>query len=133
MYRTIAVVSGLVHGLVNQTVAVPVQLIVIHLGQVNGFFYKATQGIGLRQRLTIQLVDPLCWAICRNHHQWHVLIISLSHSWGQIKQRSATGDTNHHWPMHHLGYTQGIESCTTLIRHWIALDFWALIQIVYDR
>ena len=52
---------GIAHDerLVDKTVTIPALLVVTRLWQRDSPFDESSQGIGLRQRLTIELVNPL--------------------------------------------------------------------------
>ena len=124
--------TGFQQRLINKTVTVPSCFTVMRLRQGDSLPDKASEGIGLRECLTIELVYPLGRAIRRNHDQRHMLIISLCHSWSKVQQGCTAGDTDGDWLLQALAHAQGIEACRALIRHRIAFDIRTHIEIMHD-
>ena len=67
----------------------------MRLRQCDSLADKASEGVGLRQCLSVQLVYPLLWTVCRDDHQGNMLIVSLGHGRGEVQQCRTTGDTHH--------------------------------------
>ena len=80
--------------LVDQAVTKPSLLLITRLRQRNRLTDEASKGIGLRKRLTIELIDPLRRTVGGDHHQWSVLVIRLCDSRSKVEQSRATGDTD---------------------------------------
>ena len=128
MYRCIADDEGFV----DETVAVPMLFLILNLRKTDCPAHEAPQGIRLRKRLAVELVNPLCRTIGRDDHEGTMLVVSLSHGWSEVEQGSATSDTDHHRLMECLYHAKGIEARTALISDGIALYVGTLIQIVHD-
>ena len=118
--------------LVDQTVAVPTVFIGVDFGQRDSLADKAAQGIGLRQRLTIQLVYPCCRAVGRHHYQAAVLVVGLGNGRQQVEQGRARRDAHHHRLIRALRHAQGIEARRALVGDGIAGDVGTLVQVMYD-
>ena len=118
--------------LVDQAVTVPTLLVIMGLRQGNCLADKMSEGIGLRQRLSIELVNPCLGTIGRNHHQGDVLIVSLGNGRSEIKQGGATGDTDNDRCFQALAHTECIEACRALIGNWITSDVRTLVEIMND-
>ena len=97
--------------LIHQAVAIPAAFLVMRLRQGNGLTDEAAEGIGLWQRLAVELVNPLWRTIGRDDDERTMLIICLCHSRSEVQQRRTTGDTNGDWLSRGLRHTQGIETC----------------------
>ena len=82
--------------LVNQSVAVPAGVLVVRFWQRYGFLDEASQGIRLRQGLTVELVYPLLRTVGTDDHYWLMLIIGFCYGRCQVEQCRATGDAYHH-------------------------------------
>ena len=119
--------------LVHQPVAPPLLLRVKRFGQRDSLADKAPEGISLRKRLPVELVNPLRRAVGRNHHQRHMLIESLSNGRGKVEQRRPTGDADGNRFAQTLCHSQRIETCRAFIRNGIALDIRALVEIMHYR
>ena len=68
MYGTKTMMTGFQQSLVDQTIAVPSGFIIMRLRQRNGFPNETSEGIGLWERLTIQLIYPRLWTVCGDHN-----------------------------------------------------------------
>ena len=88
------------------------------------------QSIGLRQRLPVELVDPLRGTVGRNDHQRHMLIPGLCHGGGEIEQGSAGGDTYDYRLIELQRHAQGIEACRALVGDGITGDVGTFVQVV---
>ena len=125
---------GVAHhqGLVHEPVAIPTRVIIIRLRQGDRLADKTSEGIRLRQGLSVQLVYPLLGTVCRDDDKGNVLIISLSHSRSQIEQGRTTGDTDGNGFTKALAHAQGIEACTPLVGNRIALDVRTLVEVMHN-
>ena len=63
MHRTATIAPGSDERLIDQPVAIPLLFVAVGLGQGHGLTHEAAEGIGLRQRLTVELVNPLRGAV----------------------------------------------------------------------
>ena len=94
VYRTASVPLCCQQRLVHQAVAVPPFIIVVRLGQRDGTFHETSEGIRLRQRLSVELVNPLRRTVGRNDYQRLFPIECLCHGRQKIEQCRARSDTN---------------------------------------
>ena len=133
MYRTSRTIPAFQQSLINQPVTIPPAFLIGRLWQCDSLANESSERIRLRQCLSVQLINPLRWSICRDHNQRDMLIIRLCNRRCQIQQGGSTGNADRHRRFQGLRHSQGIESCAALIRHRIAGDIWTRIEIVYDR
>ena len=119
--------------LVHKTVAVPALLGVVGLWQRNCPTHEAAESVGLGQCLPVELVNPLRRTVGRDDDNTLMLIVSFSDGRRQIEQGCTTGDADDDGLVKSLRHTQSIETGTTLIRHRVARDVRALVQVVNDR
>jgi hypothetical protein len=80
--------------LVDHTVAIPTLLVVAGFWQRHSLSDEAPECIGLRKRLTVELVNPLLWTVGRDDYQRAMLVVGLSNGRSQIEQCRAAGDTD---------------------------------------
>ena len=92
--------------------------------------HKASQGIGLRQRLPVELVDPSLRTVGTHHYHGQVLIVGLGYGGRKIEQGRAAGDAYHDWLVERLCHAYGIEARAALVGDRMALDVWTLVQVV---
>ena len=104
----------------------------IRLWQRDGTADKAAEGAWLRQRLTVELVNPLWRTVGTDYDEGLMLIPGLGDGGSQIEQRSATGDTDNDGGMESLHHAKGIKACRTLVGDGITLNAGTLVQIVDD-
>ena len=75
--------------LVDETVAVPALLGISWFRQRDGLADETAQGIRLRQRLPVELTNPLRRTVGGNDNQGPMLIVSLSDGWSKVEKRCA--------------------------------------------
>ena len=103
-----------------------------HLGQGDGLADEAAEGVGLRQRLTVELVDPRLRTVGRDDDQGAMLIVSLSHGWREVEQRRTAGDADDDGLVQGLCHAEGIEAGRALIGDGPARDVGTLVQVMDD-
>ena len=118
--------------LVDQAVTIPARLVVVGFGQRNGLTYEASEGVGLWQRLTVELVNPRLRTVGTDDNQGTVLIVSLSNGWCQIEQGRATGDADDDGLVQGLCHAQGIEASRALVGDGPARDVRTLVEVMHD-
>jgi hypothetical protein len=132
MYRTSPTLKRSDKSFIDQTITIPMFLVVMGLWQRYCLTHETSKGIRLWQRLTIKLINPLWGTICRNGHKRDMLIVSLSHSRCEIQECSTTGNTHYDRLSECLCHSQGIEACRAFISHGVTLDSRALVEVVND-
>ena len=119
---------GSQQGLVDKAVAMPS----ICFGQGDCPTHETAEGTGLRQRLTVELVNPRLGAVGTDNDERLVLIPSLSNGWGQVEQGRTAGDADDDRLVESLHHTEGIESRRPFVGNGIARDVGALVQVMDD-
>ena len=82
----------------------------IRLWQRNGAADEAAKGARLRQRLTVELVNPLWRTVGTNDDERLMLVVSLSDGGRKVEQRRAAGDADDDGGMERLHHAEGIEA-----------------------
>ena len=126
---------GIAHDerLVDKTVTIPALLVVTRLWQRDGPLDESSQGIRLRQRLTIELVNPLRRTICRDHDQRPMLIPSFRNGRSKIQKGCARSDADDYRLFESLRHSQGIEARRAFISNGITGDIRTCRQIMHNR
>ena len=133
MHRALARLCGGDECLVDESVAIPVLLVVVRFGQIHRAFDKAGQRPRLRHRLSGELSDPLLGPVGRDDHERQMLIHRLGDSGQRVEQCRAAGDADHHRFLSSLTEAESIERCAALVGDGVALDLRAHVEVVHDR
>jgi hypothetical protein len=135
VYRSLYPPHAFQQRFVDQPVAIPMHLFLLltfeHFWQRYRFSYHLPQSIRLRKRLTIQLVDPLCRSVGRNHYERDLLIISLSYCRIKIEQCRTRSHT-HYDRLITFSHrkSKSLEAGATFVGYRIASDVFTLVEIM---
>ena len=118
--------------IVHKAVAVPAVCVIMRFGQVDGLAHKPPKGVGLRQGLSVKLVDPGRRSVGRDYHQRQMLVAGFGYGGCQVEQCRARGDAHHHRHPGGLGYAESHETRRTLVGYGYARYAGALVEVVYN-
>ena len=118
MYRSTPTLLHSDERLVYQAIAIPADFLATtpsfgrpsfpkegNLREGDGLADESSEGIGLWQRLSVELVNPLRRTVCGNRHEGDMLITGLSDGRCEIQEGRTTRDTHHHRLLQRLCHT----------------------------
>ena len=124
--------SGSVHRFVHKTVAIPALLFVSRLGQRHAAAHKAIESVGLRQRLTVELVNPLLRSVGSYDDERHMLVVSLCHSRSRVEQSRTRRDAYHCRTLRAESHAHSVERRRALVGDRVAAYCTTFAEVMHD-